>query len=219
MLVPTAARTGVPISSPHALTAISTRATKPHGLPGAGMEKRERRCRVRSGNKPRRKTRSSALWVAVWSVLPSEGRLARWLERWLVDVWPGRQTPTNDRSVRIPPPRIDYHQVFRGGRNIKPGNRLNPQLQARNAALHPTANTRRQYQQSGTKFCRLTTARTVILYVSSVQTKGITGDRDAFPTNREPCGHDQVLRPRRWQRGGRETTTIRGRVAPRTATL
>jgi len=30
------------------------------------------------------------------------GRLVRWLERWLVDVWPGRQTPTNDQVSEYP---------------------------------------------------------------------------------------------------------------------
>jgi hypothetical protein len=85
--------------------------------------------------------------------------------------------------------------------------------------VHPQPTSTKQYQASGGIAFDLTSARTLILYSLSVVKKGITGDRDAFPTNREPCGHDQVLQPRNWQKGGRETTTIRGRVVPRTATL
>jgi hypothetical protein len=88
---------------------------------------------------------------------------------------------------------------------------------ARFAHLQPA--TVKQYQSSGGHGLHLTSARTLILYRSSVVKKGIADDRDAFPTNRKPCGHDQVLQPRNWQKGGRETTIIRGRVVPRTATL
>lgn len=84
---------------------------------------------------------------------------------------------------------------------------------------HPQPATTKQYQASGGIVFNLTTARTLILYFSSVVKKGIADDRDAFPTNRKPCGHDQVLQPRNWQKGGRETTIIRGRVVPHTATL
>lgn len=137
MLVPKAARTGFPISSPRVLTATSTRATRPHGLPGAGMEKRERRCREKSGSKPRRRTQFSAHWAVVRSVLPLEGQSERWLERLLGGTWPGRAILINDRRIRIAHPGIDYLRMIRGSRYIKPANRLNPKLQSANAVLFP----------------------------------------------------------------------------------